>query len=413
MAVLRKFKAIRPQKELAKNIASYPYDVLSTEEARELAKDNEYSFLHVVRSEVSLSEDIDSYSKEVYEKAKENLQNMINQKWLIQDEVPKLYLYRQIMNDLEQHGIVGCVSAEDYENGKIKKHELTRKAKENDRINHVYTTNINSGPVFLTYKNKDSINKIVEKIRINEPEYDFTADDGIRHTVWLIEDDNVNNEIVDEFSKIDSFYIADGHHRAASAAAVAKKRREENDNHTGTEEYNYFLAVLFADKELTILDYNRVVTDLNGLSEEDFFHKLGDIFRIEKKEKKYKPQKKGELGMYLEGDWYKLDFIKNIDDEINPAENLDTSKLQKFVLEPLLGIEDPRTDERIDFIGGIRGLSELEKLVNSNKFRVAFALYPTSVTELMDIADSGGIMPPKSTWFEPKLRSGLLIHDLE
>ena len=412
MPALRKFKAIRPAKEFAKKLASYPYDVVSTSEARDLVKDNEYSFLRVVRSEVDLPEDTNPYSEEVYQKARENFQSFLDKNILIQDEKPYLYLYRQIMNGKAQHGIVGCASAQDYEKGRIKKHELTRKQKENDRINHVLTTNINSGPVFLTYKPRADIKEIVSEITKQTPECDFTADDGIQHTVWIISDNSKSESLIQCFSETDTFYIADGHHRAASAAAAAKKRAAENKSHSGSEEYNFFLAVLFPADELTLLDYNRAVKDLNGLSNEEFLEKLKSVFEISPCDEKYKPVHKGEVGMYLAGKWYKLVF-KNIEEENDPVKSLDTSRLQDYVLTPILDIDDPRTNDRIDFIGGIRGLSELEKIVNNGQFQVSFALYATSTDELMNIADTGGIMAPKSTWFEPKLRSGLLIHDLE
>ncbi|MDH5719744.1 MAG: DUF1015 family protein [Spirochaetia bacterium] len=413
MLKIRKFKAIRPAKEFAKKLASYPYDVVSTDEARELAKDNKYSFLHVVRSEVDLPENTNPYSGEVYQKAKENFQGFLKDGVLIQDETPRLYLYRQIMNQKAQYGIVACVSAEDYENNKIKKHELTRKEKENDRTNHVITTNINSGPVFLTYKPKSEIKEAVAKISKEEPEYDFTADDGIQHTVWIISNDDICVKLIDHFSKMDCLYIADGHHRAASAAAAARKRKSENSSHTSDEEYNFFLAVLFPADELTLLDYNRAVKDLNGLSKDEFIEKIKSVFDIETTTEKFKPQKKGQFGMYLENLWYKLTLKSSLSEETDPVKNLDTSKLQNYVFESILGIDDPRTNDRIDFIGGIRGLEELEKIVNKGSFAVSFALYPTSTDELMKIADAEGIMAPKSTWFEPKLRSGLLIHDLE
>jgi len=411
MAVLRKFKALRPKKGLESRIASYPYDVLNSEEARVLAKDNPYSFLHVVKPEIDLPAGTDLYSQQVYNKAKENFENFIKKGWLIQDNKACLYIYRQTMEGREQYGIVGCVSAEDYEKDIIKKHENTRKAKEADRIKHVDITNANAGPVFLTYKAKKSIDALVTRQVENKPVYDFVADDGIGHTIWIIENDEVSESLIDEFLNVDYLYVADGHHRSASAARVARMRRDDNLDHTGNEEYNFFLAVLFPDYQLQILDYNRVVKDLNGHSREELFDVLNKYFLIEKKgSRPYKPIQKGEFGMYMDGEWVKLTIKTEFVDSSDPVNSLDTAILQNIVLNPFFGIEDPRTSDNIDFIGGIRGLNELVRLVDSGQFKVAFAMYPTSVKELMHIADAGKVMPPKSTWFEPKLRSGLLVH---
>lgn len=411
MAILRKFKALRPKKGLESRIASYPYDVLNSEEARELAKDNPYSFLHVVKPEIDLPTDTDLYSQAVYDKAKENFENFIKKGWLIQENKACLYIYRQTMEGREQYGIVGCVSAEDYEKDIIKKHEHTRKAKEADRIQHVDITNANAGPVFLTYRAKKSIDALVTRQVENKPVYDFVADDGIGHTVWIVDDDAVNESLIEEFGGVDFLYVADGHHRSASAARVALKRREANPDHTGNEEYNFFLAVLFPDYQLQILDYNRVVTDLNGHSREELFDTLNKYFFVEKKgSQPYKPVQKGEFGMYMDKEWIKLTIKTEFVDASDPVNSLDTAILQNIVLDPFFGIEDPRTSDNIDFIGGIRGLNELVRLVDKGQFKVAFAMYPTSVLELMDIADAGKVMPPKSTWFEPKLRSGLLVH---
>jgi uncharacterized protein (DUF1015 family) len=411
MAVLRKFKALRPKKGLEAQIASYPYDVLNSEEARELAKGNPYSFLHVVKPEIDLPPGTDLYSQAVYAKAKENFESFIKKGWLIQDKRPYLYIYRQTMKEREQYGIVGCVSAEDYEKDIIKKHENTRKAKEADRIKHVDITNANAGPVFLTYRAQKSIDALVTRQVENKPIYDFEADDGIRHTVWIIEDDGVNDTLLEEFRKVDFLYVADGHHRSASAARVALKRREANPDHTGDEEYNFFLAVLFPDYQLQILDYNRVVKDLNGHSQEELIDTLNKYFIVEKKgNQSYKPIQKGEFGMYINKEWFKLSIKPEFVDTSDPVNSLDTAILQNILLGPFFGIDDPRTSDNIDFIGGIRGLDELKRLVDIGKFKAAFAMYPTSVQELMDIADAGRVMPPKSTWFEPKLRSGLLVH---
>ncbi len=414
MAVLRKFKALRPRKGLEKQVASYPYDVLNSEEARELAKDNPYSFLHVVKPEIDLPKGTDLYSQAVYEKAKENIKKFIKEGILIQENAPKLYIYRQVMDRKEQYGMVGCVSAEEYDRDLIKKHEHTRRAKEEDRMKHIEMTNVHAGPVFLTYKAKDTIDNLVADVVKNEPVYDFVASDGIQHTVWVIEDDTLSDKIIEEFKKLDCLYVADGHHRSASAARIARKKKEANPNHTGDEEYNYFLAVLFPHNQLHIMDYNRVLKSLNGHTEEELFEALDKIFTVEKiRGEKYKPKKKGEVGMYFDEQWYKLTMRPEKVDITDPVNSLDTAFLQNNLLRPFFGIEDPRTSDEIDFIGGIRGLDELERLVDSEKFKVAFAIYPTSIQELMAIADSGRVMPPKSTWFEPKLRSGLLVHPLE
>jgi len=414
MAVLKKFKALRPKKGFEKKLASLPYDVLDSEEARELARDNPWSFLHVVKPEIDLPEGIDLYSRAVYEKAKENINKFITEGILIQEDSPKLYVYRQTMNGREQYGIVGCVSAEDYDKDVIRKHEHTRKAKEEDRMKHIDATNVNAGPVFLTYRAKDSIDSMVARVTKNYPVYDFVALDGIKHTVWIVEDEALSDEIIEEFIKIDHLYVADGHHRSASGAAIARKRKALNPHHTGDEEYNYFLAVLFPHNQLHIMDYNRVLKNLNGHTKEELFETLENIFTIEKKDSSiYKPSKKGEVGIYIDKEWYKLAIKKERIDYSDPVSSLDTALLQNLLLQPFFGIADPRTSENIGFIGGIRGLEELERLVDSKKFRVAFAMYPTRVEELMNIADSAKVMPPKSTWFEPKLRSGLLIHSLK
>ncbi len=414
MAVLRKFKALRPKNGLEEKVASYPYDVLNSEEARELVKGNPYSFLHVVKPEVDLPEGTDLYSKPVYDKARENLDKFIDEGIMIKEDRPKLYVYRQKMGKREQYGIVGCVSAEDYDKDVIKKHEHTRPAKEADRIKHVDRTNANAGPVFLTYKARPDIDKLVKKATKENPVYDFTAPDGIGHTVWVIEDDSLSDGLIREFDKIASIYVADGHHRSASGARVAEMRKAANPHHKGDEEYNFFLAVLFPDNQLHIMDYNRVLKNLNGHTAEEFFKALEEYFFIKKAgPKPFKPKKKGTFGMYWDKNWYKLKAKPEHVEKHDPVESLDISYLQKNLLEPFFGIKDPRTSDDIDFVGGIRGLGELVKLVDSGQFKVAFALYPTSVKELMDIADSGKVMPPKSTWFEPKLRSGLLVHRLE
>ncbi|MFP4368787.1 MAG: DUF1015 domain-containing protein, partial [Candidatus Kapaibacterium sp.] len=370
--------------------------------------------LHVGKTEIDLDPSVDIYDPKVYEKGKENLQNLIKDGHLVEDRQPYFYLYAQTMNGRTQNGLVGCASVDDYWNDKIKKHEKTRKAKEEDRCNHVRVTNAHTGPIFLTYRDHKEINDIVAEIKKNPPEADFTDEIDVRHQTWVITDTETINNIETILKSVDSFYVADGHHRSAAAGIVGKERQKANPNHKGDEEYNFFLAVLFPGSELHIMDYNRVVKNLNGNSPEDFINKIAQNFNIEKIGKdQFKPRHKGEIGMYLEGEWYKLtaneELIKNPD----PVESLDVAILQKYVLSGILSIHDPRTDERIDFVGGIRGLGELEKRVNSGEMKAAFAMYPTSVSELMAIADSGKIMPPKSTWFEPKLKDGLFVHFLD
>lgn len=414
MAVLKPFKAVRPVRELAGDVAALPYDVMNTEEARVIGEGNLFSFIHVDRAEIDLDKDVNPYSSEVYEKAKNNLTDMIKKRILVKDNKENLYIYRQIMNGRSQTGIVGCTSIDDYENGVIKKHEFTLASKEKDRINHVDYCNANTGPIFLTYRANKRINEITDKITKAEPEYNFVSEDGISHIVWAIEDEDTIREIRDIFEKVGELYIADGHHRAASAVKVGLKRRKLNPNFTGKEEFNYFLSVLFPDKDLAIMDYNRVVKDLNGMALEEFINKIEEKFEVEKlpKGKQFKPYEKHTFGMYTENNWYKLTAKKETFNDNDPVLSLDVSILQDNLLKPILGIGDPRNDERIDFIGGIRGIEELEKRANTD-MKLAFAMYPTTVQDLMKVADSGNVMPPKSTWFEPKLRSGLFIHELK
>ncbi|HHW67267.1 MAG: hypothetical protein PWP07_1403 [Epulopiscium sp.] len=414
MAVLRPFKSLRPRKDLVHKVAALPYDVMSSEEARSMVKDNPYSFLHVDKAEIDLDRSIDLYDQRVYEKARENLTRMIHDGIYIKDKSSCFYIYKLVMDGREQTGIVGCTSIDDYQNNIIKKHELTREDKELDRIKHVDYCNAHTGPIFLTYRSKKEINDMIEFwMKNNDPIYDFTAEDNIRHIVWMIDDQSVIDQIKDVFNKIDYLYIADGHHRAASAVKVGLKRREEG-SYTGEEEFNFFLSVLFPDDQLHIMDYNRVVKDLNGLSEEEFLKALNDKFIVEKFEESspYKPRKKHEFGMYIDHTWYRLTAREGSFNDKDPVERLDVSILQNNLLHPILGIADPRTDQNIDFVGGIRGLKELEIRVQ-NGMKVAFSLYPPSIKDLMDIADANKIMPPKSTWFEPKLRSGIFIHSLE
>jgi uncharacterized protein (DUF1015 family) len=414
MAVVRPFKAIRPRKDLAEKVAALPYDVMDSDEAREMVKGNPYSFLHVDKAEIDLDRSIDLYDKKVYEKASENLNKMIEDGVLVEENKPCLYIYRLIMNGKSQTGIVGCTSVDEYMNNIIKKHEFTRAEKEQDRINHVDYCDAHTGPIFLTYRNRKDLHDIMDAWTKKEPVYNFKAEDGISHIVWVIDDEATINKIKELFGKIDYLYIADGHHRAASAVKVGAKRRKENPNYTGEEEFNFFLSVIFPDSDLNVMDYNRVVKDLNGLSSKEYMDKVSEKFEISEYngEGCFKPTSKNTYGMYLDSKWYKLTAKQGTFNPNDPVERLDVSILQNNLLRPILGIEDPRTDKRIDFIGGIRGLKELEKRVNEG-MKVAFSMYPTTVDDLMSIADAGKVMPPKSTWFEPKLRSGLFVHKLK
>jgi len=413
MAVIRPFKALKPTKQNVQLVASVPYDVINKEEAKQLAVNNPLSFLHVTRSEIDLPNSVDVYSKDVYLKAKENLNKLIKAAPLALDEKPHFYLYRLIMNGRAQTGIAATFSVDDYDNDVILKHEKTRKVKEDDRTNHIITTNAQTGVVFLTYRGVETINDLVVKtIQEVSPDYDFTAPDGIQHTVWVIPDEH-NDLIISEFAKIKNLYIADGHHRAKSASRAREEKRKTNPNHKGDEEYNYFIAVIFPSDQLHIMPYNRVVFDLNGLSQDDFINTIRDKFELSYTYEK-EPGKQKEFCMYLDQQWYHLNsrdsVLASLSLEKSVGEKLDVSILQNFLLNPILGIDDPRTNTRIDFIGGIRGTKELEKLVDSGKAAVAFSLYPVSLDDLMNISDAGEVMPPKSTWFEPKLRDGLLVH---
>ncbi len=413
MATFKPFAAYRPKPELAAKIAAPPYDVVSSEEARELVKDNPLSFLHIGKPEVDLDPSIDLYDPRVYQKGKENLNKLIENGYLVPDSDKRFYVYAQTMDGRTQYGLVGCASVDDYWNDVIKKHEKTRKAKEEDRCQHVRVTNAHTGPIFLTYRDDKSVNAIVEEIVAQAPEIDFVADDGIRHQTWSVTDPEKIKALEEILAKVPNFYVADGHHRSAAAAIVGRERQKANPNHKGDEEYNFFLAVLFPASHLKILDYNRVVKDLNGLSSEEFVEKLKENFSVEETPGQFKPTKKGKIGLYLDGKWRKLTAKPELLNNPDPVEKLDVAILQREVLTPILGIEDPRTSDRIDFVGGIRGLGELEKRVNSGEHKLAFSMYPTSVEELMAIADAGKIMPPKSTWFEPKLRDGLFVHFLD
>ncbi len=414
MAIFKPFKAFRPNPYIAEKVAALPYDVMDSEEARKMACGNPYSFLHVDKAEIDLDPSIDLYDKRVYEKARENLNKMIYDKVLIQDDDENFYIYRQTMNGRKQMGLVGVASIDDYINDVIKKHEFTRADKEKDRINHVDYTNANTGPIFLAYRSNQEINNILQNwIDYNKPVYDFVSEDNIGHTVWVIDNRDIINRISKLFASIDSLYIADGHHRSASAVKVGIKRRNESPDYDGTEEFNFFLSVLFPDDQLYIMDYNRVIKDLNGNSESEFMNKVSEKFDLEchRDNGPFKPTEKHTFGMYLNKKWYKLKVKDGIFNPEDPVDRLDTSILQNNLLNPILGIDDPRTDGRIDFVGGIRGIKELERRVEEG-MAVAFSMYPTSTQDLMAIADAKEVMPPKSTWFEPKLRSGLFIHKL-
>ena len=412
MAILKPFKAVRPKDEFASQVGALPYDVMNSEEAREMVKDKPYSFLHVDKAEVDLPQGIDIYSAEVYEKAKANLEALSDKGICAQDEKPMLYIYRQIMAGREQTGIVGCTAVDDYINNVIKKHEFTRADKEADRIRHVDTLDANTGPIFLTHRENATVTEITENWKnTHAPCYDFVSDDGVAQTVWVVDDDAVIDTLVKEFKEIPYLYIADGHHRCASAVRVGERRRGEGE-YDKDAEFNFFLSVIFPCDQLKIMDYNRVMADLNGNTSEEFIAKMGEKFVVEEATvSPYAPEERHTFGMYLDNKWYKVTAKPEFINENDPVECLDVSILQNNLITPILNITDPRTDKRIDFVGGIRGLGELERRV-AEGMRIAFAMYPTSLNELMDIADAGKVMPPKSTWFEPKLLSGLFIHKL-
>ncbi len=414
MATVRPFKSLRPRLDLVEKVASLPYDVMNRAEAKEMAKGNEHSFLHIVRSEIDLPDEMDAYDEKVYKQARKNLDKFEEEKILVEDPKPQFYIYRQIMWGRVQTGIVAVTSIDEYIDGTIKKHEFTRVAKEQDRINNFDFCDANTAPIFLTYRKNDNINQMINNwIKFHKPEYNFTSEDDITHIVWEIDSDEVNEAIEKEFKNVEALYIADGHHRSASSVKVGLKRREENPNYDGSEEFNFFMSVIFPDEDLFIMDYNRVVKDLNGLTKDEFLNRISEKFEVEKADDKkpFRPMKEKTFGMYLDGEWYKLSAKKGIYDPKDPVGSLDVSVLQENLLNPVLDIQDPRTDNRIDFVGGIRGVEELEKRVKEG-FKVAFSMYPTTMKQLMDIADSGNVMPPKSTWFEPKLRSGIFVHKL-
>lgn len=411
MAVVKPFAAIRPQREKAEKIAALPYDVYHREEAKKVVEENPESFLKIDRAETQLEDSVDMYDKKVYQKAHDTLWKMVRDGSFVKEEKRCYYIYELTMNERVQTGIAACVSVDDFENGVIKKHENTRAEKETDRINHVDICNAQTGPIFLAYRSNTVINRVVEEAKQETPLYDFVAQDGIRHRVWAIPKANQITAIENAFAGIREIYIADGHHRAASAVKVGLKRRKEHQGYDGTEEFNYVLSVLFPDEQLMILAYNRVVKDLNGMTEEAFLKKVSEIFEVKQiEEGKKEPGEKGNFSMYLGGKWYSC-HIKTEDIPHDPVESLDVSVLQNKLLAPVLGIQDPKTEKRIDFVGGIRGTKELERRCRQDCV-AAFAMYPTSIQELFAVADAGLLMPPKSTWFEPKLRSGIFIHEL-
>ena len=415
MAIVKPFKGLRPKKEIAEELACLPYDVMNSEEAAKMAEGKNKSLLRITKAEIECTEVEDIHSETVYKKSVENFQKFQEKRWLVQDEEARFYIYAQTMNGRTQFGIVGAAACADYENGIIKKHELTRPEKEEDRMVLTRYLNANIEPVFFAYRAVPEIDNIVNSITKQQPEYDFTAEDGFGHHFWVIGDRETNQKIEKLFAeKVPFTYVADGHHRTAAAARIGIEKTAQNPNHTGNEEYNFFMAVHFPDDQLQILDYNRLVTDLNGHDENQFLRKLEKGFDVKKTGKEiYKPSKLHEFSLYIDGDWYKLKAKPGTYDDKDPIGVLDVTILSNQVLEPILRIKDLRTSKRIDFVGGIRGLDELKRRVDSGEMKAAFALFPVSMKQLIDIADSGNIMPPKTTWFEPKLRSGLVIHKLD
>ena len=414
MAVIKPFKGIRPPKNFVEKVASRPYDVLNSEEARAEAAGNPMSLYRIIKPEIDFEPGTDEHEEKVYNKALENFTKFKNDGWLVQDEQEKYYVYAQTMNGKTQYGLVVCAHVDDYMEGRIKKHELTRRDKEEDRMKHVRVNNANIEPVFFAYPNNQELDAIVADITKNDPTYNFVAElDGFGHHFWVIDNDATIARITEIFAAIPSLYIADGHHRSAAAALVGAEKREQNPNHTGDEEYNYFMAVCFPDNQLNIIDYNRVVKDLNGLTETEFLQLLARNFNVESMGSEiYKPNKLHNFSLYLSGEWYSLTAKEGTYNDSDPIGVLDVTISSDLILDEILGIKDLRSDKRIDFVGGIRGLGELKKRVDSGEMRVALALYPASMQQLIDIADTGNIMPPKTTWFEPKLRSGLVIHEL-
>lgn len=414
MAKVKPFRGLRPPKQFVEQVASKPYDVLSSEEARAEAEGNEKSLYHIIKPEIDFEPGTGEHEEKVYDKAVENFQKFQREGWLVQDEKEQYYLYAQTMDGRTQYGLVVGASVDDYLTGKIKKHELTRKEKEVDRMHHIEINNANIEPVFLSFPTNEVLERVIAQTAKTQPEYDFVSEDGIGHTLWCISDDAVINEITEAFAKIPYLYIADGHHRTAAAAHVGEEKAKADPNHTGKEEYNYLLAVCFPESHLKVMDYNRVVKDLNGLTDEEFLQKVGEKFVVEDKGTEiYRPAALHNFSLYLGGKWYSLTAKEGTYDDNDPIGVLDVKISSGYILRDILNIVDLRTDKRIDFVGGIRGLGELKDRVDSGEMKMALALYPVTMRQIIDIADSGNIMPPKATWFEPKLRSGLIIHKLD
>ena len=414
MAKVKPFRGVRPPKEYVEKVASKPYDVLSSEEARAEAGDNEMSLYHIIKPEIDFEPGTGEHEPKVYDKAVENFKKFQDKGWLVQDPEDYYYIYAQTMDGRTQYGFVVGASVEDYLTGRIKKHELTRREKEADRMHHIEINNANIEPVFLAFPDNSTLEDIIDRTAQTTPEYDFVSEDGIGHTLWVIKDKETINTITKEFGEIPYLYIADGHHRTAAAAHVGEEKAKADPNHNGTEEYNYLLAVCFPQSHLKVMDYNRVVVDLNGNTEEQFLEKLADKFIVEDKGTEiYKPSKLHNFSLYLGGKWYSLTAKEGTYDDNDPIGVLDVTISSDYILRDILGITDLRTDKRIDFVGGIRGLGELKQRVDSGEMKMALALYPVTMKQIIDIADSGKIMPPKATWFEPKLRSGLIIHKLD
>ena len=412
MAIIKPFKAVRPANEYVKMVAELPYDVMNREEAKKIAKGNKYSYLHIDRAEIDLDDKINEHDEQVYVKAKENLDKFNKENIFVKDKEDAIYIYREIVNDRAQIGIVACVAVDDNLNGVVKKHESTNPDKELDRTNHIKYCNANTGTVLLTYKDNEEIDKIMDYyVYFMNPIYDFKTDDGVTHTVWKVEKERDINNLINEFKKVGNLYIADGHHRCAAAENIALEERRKNPNYTGEEEFNYYIAMISPDTNLKVMDYNRVVKDLNNLTEEEFLNKIKEKFILREVKENYKPDKKGHMGMFLNDKWYEIEFGKEYLDKKDVVETLDISILQQYILDEILGIKNPRTDKRIDFIGGIRGAKEIERRVKED-MKVGFLMYPTHINELISVADANEIMPAKSTWFEPKVRCGLFLHEL-
>jgi uncharacterized protein (DUF1015 family) len=413
MALIKPFKGLRPRKDIAEKVASLPYDVMNVSEAQAMAEGNPYSFLRVSRPEIEFPAEADCYSDAVYEKGRENLQKFINDGILLQDDRDHYYIYRQKSGSVLQTGLVACASVDDYQDGVIRKHELTRADKEEDRIRHIDRLDANDEPVFYTYRNNPAIAATISGITAEEPEVRFTTDDGVEHTLWVVTDSEKISCLSKQFASIGTLYVADGHHRSAAASRVRDLRKQANPGHNGSEEYNYFLTVIFPDSELNIMPYNRAVKCLNDRTIAEFITRVTEKFVITPHASSFSPGRTHEFGMYLDEKWYRITPKPGTFNEVDPVARLDVSILQDNLLSPILGIRNPRTDQRIHFVGGVRGIAELERLVDSGDFKVAFSMYPTSISELMELSDEGKIMPPKSTWFEPKLRSGLFVHLLK